>query len=611
MCAISGVFAVGRAVSHDSTLRKMSASMRGRGPDGSGLKAWPDCLLAHERLAIIDLTTGQQPITNEDGRYGVVVNGEIYNFKELRGDLQSKGHLFKTQSDSEVVLHGYEEYGSAIFERLDGMFAVALWDGVKHELILARDRLGKKPLAYYTDSEGFWFASEVRAFKILPHFNSSLSSAAISDFLSFRYITGTHSIYQGVAKVPPGHWMRINRDQEACLNSYATLPSAVATTMDYTGAQEELRRLMRDAVQKRMVSDVPLGLLLSAGLDSTIVAYEMAQLGGNLKTFTLGFRGIDDERQAAAETARTLHSNHYAEEVDLTEESCFSTAISAYDEPLADSSTVATYTVCRAARRHVTVALCGDGGDEAFAGYNHLKLFNQSLTASMGWTGSICHLFSWHLAGLGSSPWKKNRRSNLEAWRLTKNYPDPWQRWLALRGVFNAQEVNELIGHKTNLNHTTNLPFGIQEAQAYDYESYLSNNLLVKMDRASMSVALEVRAPFLDDQIVRFGRSLPINWKINSNGEGKRILRDAYREDLPPHVWTQPKRGFQMPVKHWLRHGFLRTTVDNLINDRSQPLWAVLDYKVTEIFLQRFMRGSGNEQQVWSLLVLNRWLSLQ
>jgi len=610
MCAIAGVFSPGQAAAHAEALLCVGGQMTRRGPDGVGQHVWADCALNHQRLAIIDLSTGGQPMISADGQTGVVVNGEIYNFQALRHGLEERGHHFASSSDSEVVLHGYREYGTGIFAMLDGMFAIGLWDAQERRLILARDRFGKKPLLWHRQGDAVWFASSADAFRAVPGLSLNLAPSAIAEFLAFRYVTDENCIYRELNKVPAGHWMSFTPKEAPRAERFATwnaLGEPAAAPVNYEEAQEEIRRLIRAAVSKRLVSDVPLGLLLSAGIDSSIVAYEMSQTKGDLRSFTLGFRGLGDERAAAAQTASILGFEHHEQEIDLTAAPEFlAAAISTCDEPLADSSIVATHQVCAAARQHVTVALCGDGGDEAFGGYNHFRAFHQALRSPQDISGNVMRSLRHMAAGLLPRNARRRIRTELAPWQLARRHPDPWQLWLALRCVFNPQEAGRLAGCNFELSPPAN--FGEAEAAAFDYDHYLRGDLLVKMDRASMGVALEVRAPFLDDELVRFCSTLPLEWKISPDGNGKRILRDAYRTLLPAHLWSRPKQGFQMPVKHWLRQGALAAEVREISSNEKSLVWTYLDRHTALPELQHFSQGAGNEQKIWSFIVLNKWL---
>jgi asparagine synthase (glutamine-hydrolysing) len=562
--------------------------------------------LAHERLAIIDLVTGTQPLLSEDSASGVVVNGEIYNYKELRNNLEKKGHRFSSRSDSEVILHGYEEEGISFFSKLDGMFAFALWDGRKNSLVLARDVFGKKPLVYTYGPQGIAFASVITALKAWDTARFEIAPEALVDYLRFRYVTEEHSIYRGITKVPPGHAVVVDSDHRLTTIGFATFPEPGEFDGSYLEAQKELRRLLRAAVQKRLQSDVPLGLLLSAGIDSSILASEVAALGAKPKTYTLGFKGFPDETETAKLTARRLHLDHRVAVMDLDLESGFQEAVRCYDEPFADSSAIATYCICRFAKQEVTVAICGDGGDENFAGYAHFRLWLQSLNVRSGAFRDLKNRILWTFSGLLPRTQKRTWREDLRPWQMNRTEPNAWLRWLQLREVFSEEQSLELLGSEPARSKPME-GFTCLEAEDYDWKHYLRSDLLVKVDRASMINGLELRSPFLDDELVRFTRRLPMKWKVTEDGRGKRILRDAFANALPKGIWEKPKTGFQVPVKKWLKSALMQEKITQLENSQKN-IWTYLDRAKGKQVLARFRQGAGNEQQVWSLLVLSEWM---
>lgn len=616
MCSITGILSLSDQEPDRQWLDKMSYRLRHRGPDGRGSHFWTKCGLSHERLSIIDVAGGRQPLLNEDGQCGTVVNGEIYNYRELKTDLQRKGHIFSTQSDSEVILHGYEEEGPGFFKKLDGMFALAIWDNKAQKLILARDGLGKKPLAYARFGNSFAFASEISAFREIPGFDTTLSSEAIQHYLRFRCVGQPLSIYEKVRKVPPGCWVEIHaRDGSSHEESFWKLPEPHEIKITFDEAKEEVRRLIRRAVEKRLMSEVPLGVMLSGGIDSSIVAYETAQLNPHIETFTIGFDSANDETAIATRTAKLLKLTHTVSRVsmgrDLTRDSK-PEAVTAlvdmiakfYDEPFADSSAGPTILVSSTARRCVTVALNGDGGDEAMAGYGHYRLFLGSLQEEQNPWRKISP-FVLRMAKLLPRKLRTSFRAEWDPVLLAEKYPERFARWTSLHQVFSGREAAQISG-ATFTREKAPHPFAAEEAAVHDYEHYLSNQLLVKMDRATMACQLEARSPFLDNELIAFTRSLPLEWKVTPQGLGKRLLREAYHDRLPDHIWEQPKRGFQSPVKEWLR-GPLRERL-NLLQEPDARLWSHLDHQLGEAEISRFLSGAGNEQRVWSLLMLDEWL---
>lgn len=616
MCGISGILSLTPHPPQKEWLEKMSRRLSHRGPDGHALHEWKQCALAHERLSIIDVAGGKQPLLNEDRTLGAVVNGEIYNHVELRRSLEEKGHRFSTFSDSEVILHGYEQEGRKFFSRLDGMFALAIWDDRKRKLILARDGLGKKPLALARISGVLTFASEVSAFREIPGFDTTLSSEALAHYLQFRCVGQPNSIFRHAVKVSPGCSLEFdastglsNEERFWKLPKHHDHSTSGVINISLHDAKAELRRLIIRAVEKRLMSEVPLGVLLSGGIDSSVVAYEASLLKPNIETFTMGFEGASDEIGQATKTACLMKWTHTAARLSMDPAKALITAMKAYDEPFADSSALPSVLVCQTARRGVTVVLNGDGGDEAMAGYNHHRLFLRSLEAEEFPMRLALAPFAWWMAKWMPRAWKEDMRQQWQGAQLSAQWPDHFERWIAQHQVFSMNECAELVD-KQSAASVVPLPlgeFGAAEAEEHDYLHYLSNQLLVKMDRASMATHLEARSPFLDDDLIRFCRALPTEWKITALGQGKRLIRETYRDLLPEHLWTAPKQGFQAPVKQWLR-GPLREKIVDLSEDPKCPVWNHIRREPARHHLQRFLHGAGNEQRIWSLLVLNEWL---
>jgi len=616
MCAISGILSLDGHEPNRQWLDQMSYRLKHRGPDGRGSHYWPHCGLSHERLSIIDVAGGRQPLLNEKGDCGAVVNGEIYNYRTLRTELQGKGHVFATQSDSEVILHGYEEEGSGFFKKLDGMFSFAIWDNRAGKLILARDGLGKKPLAYTRIGNILAFASEVSGFREIPGFDTTLSKTALQHYLRFRCVGQPLSIYEKVRKVTPGCWIEIDARDGACrAESFREIPQPRKINISFDEAKEEVRRLIRRAVEKRLMSEVPLGVMLSGGIDSSVIAYETAALNPRIEAFTIGFDTSNDETAVATRTAKLLKLTHTVSRVSMghafTRDSKPEAILALvnmiakfYDEPFADSSAGPTILVSSTARRCVTVALNGDGGDEAMAGYGHYRHFLQSLREEKNPFRKFSPLI---LRSAKLLP-RKLRTALREEWSpslLAQQFPDRFERWLSLHEVFPGPEAAMLSGGNETKEPTRH-SFTAEDAALHDYEHYLSNQLLVKMDRATMACQIEARSPFLDDDLIRFTQNLPLEWKVTPPGLGKRLLRETYRDLLPQHIWEQPKRGFQAPIKNWLRGPLLEQV--QLLAESNAPLWSHLDRALGEKEISRFFRGAGNEQRIWSLLMFNEWL---
>lgn len=602
MCAISGLLKIDGSPVDLGVLERISAKMRNRGPDGHAAVSYGACALAHERLAIVDIEGGRQPLVSEDGRVAAIVNGEIYNHAALRRELTAAGHRFATQSDSEVVVHGYEEFGTGIFERLHGMFAIALWDDHNRVLLLARDGLGKKPLACtWIENTTFAFASDVRAFHAHPGFRPRLRDGAIAEYLGYNAIAEPGSIYEGVFKVPAGEWLAIAADGSTRSGTHWLLPGS-DPVLEYDSSREaefgeHLRGLVRRAVERRLMSDVPLGVLLSGGLDSTLIAYEAARLSPGVHSFTLGFLGSDDECDTAQRTASALGTRHTERRIELDPRRAIEDAEAAYDEPFADSSAIASVALCRGAREQVGVVLTGDGGDEAFAGYPRARMF---AAPPLG-LGARLRLHVRSTFGPPRMRSKAKKELRMIAVR-DQDAPD-FTCWRSMLWIFSPEEVALMTGRHVDSPQGPE-PCAYSDTEADDYRVNLRNKLLVKMDRASMHCGLEARSPLLDTELVGWTRQLEVGWKLR-HGQGKYLLRRAYADQLPPHIWHLPKRGFGSPTRQWLQTT-LNHDVAVLARDPGQPLYTVLDYKAVQAVTRQMTRG---HKQVWTLLMLNRWLA--
>lgn len=577
--------------------------MARRGPDASVVRSFGQCALAHERLAIIDLAGGQQPLLSEDGRVAVIVNGEIYNHLALRAQLIACGHQFRTNADSEVVVHGYEEYGVGVFERLHGMFAVAIWDARNRSLVLARDPLGKKPLAFtWLDSRTFAFASDVRAFHQHPQFRDALRPAGLAEYLARRCVSDPGSIYDSVRKVPAGEWLKIDVDGHASSGVHWRFPAA-EPPIAYDPAREadlcdELRHIVRTSVERRLMSDVPVGILLSGGIDSAIVAYEAAQLRHGIDTFSLGFVGKRDELGAARATAAALKTRHHESRIEADPRFAITAAEGAYDEPFADSSSVASLRLCAEAKMHVGVVLNGDGGDEAFAGYPRMRMMAGLGNGPISRAGLIRANV---VATLGPHRPRIAAKELLRIQSILRRHATPLEQWNASHWIFSPDEIERMTGIRNS--DAVGGDYDFQAAEMDDYRGYLCSDLLVKMDRASMHCGLETRSPLLDVELIRFARRLAPEWKVQG-GAGKYLLRAAYAGRVPDHVWKLPKRGFASPTRAWLG-GALREEVQRLASDRRQPIYQYLDHEQVRRVTDAF---SGFHKKIWTLLVLNRWL---
>jgi asparagine synthase (glutamine-hydrolysing) len=618
MCGICGIVDQNPVEIDSGLLSRLNQKLFHRGPDEGG--EWIDGAagLAMRRLAIIDLSGGQQPIFNEDGTIAIVFNGEIYNYRELRELLEKSGHKFKTNSDTETIVHLYEQFGTAGLARLNGMFALAIWDRTQQQLLLARDRAGKKPL-YYTFIGGrIVFSSELTSLLEHPEISRETDPVALDNYFALGYVPAPHTIFQQVRQLPPGHFL-LWKDGHAKVDRFWRLAVGAPTARSEDEAAEELLELLKDAVKIRLYSDVPFGALLSGGVDSGLVVGLMSQLMDRpVKTFTIGFSDKDlDESEYAAEVAKHFGTEHhllFARPHDVVE--LLEKLISHFGEPFADSSAIPTYLVSEMARQHVTMALSGDGGDEVFGGYKSYR-YHASAAAYRNVFAPVRGVVRTAVNkanGTGGTLLKRVRRFVEEAELPVQ------QAWLHSRSLFTDAELEQLYTPDFRAQvPSDSRGFQIQESFVHfnsdlgdtsvlnhvDYETYLPGDILVKVDRMSMANSLEMRAPLLDYRIAEFAAGLPREWKWNAK-EGKRILKRAAKSVLPPSVLNRKKQGFVAPIASWLRgdlHGFTREVID-----RSEAGHVIrLDY--CRQLLDRHGRGEwgGLDRKIWSILCYLLW----
>lgn len=570
MCGICGIWQLNSVVDEDA-LRQMSGRLAHRGPDDSGTYISADgrAGLGFRRLAIIDLSPGgHQPMTNEDSSLWIVFNGEIYNYPALRKALVNAGHEFRSTSDTEVILHGYEEWGEGILRRLRGMFAFALWNEREHSLLLARDRLGIKPLHYYWDGKRFAFASEIKALLALPDLKAGLDHSAIWDYFTYLYIPAPKTVYQSIRKLPPAHFLKLRSDficdgdLAPSIQEYWDVTDWGAATLSRKDAAEAARARLRDAVQSHLIADVPVGVLLSGGLDSTAVTAMAAQDHSDpLMSFSIGFDVEEHSElhfaQMAAEAFGTRHHTRTVSRSDF--DGAARQMASLYDEPFADNSGLPTLLVSQLAARHVKVVLAGDGGDETLAGYfRYLRWFE--LSASERISPALRSIFD--KAALGVLAPLSGLRGVMGL---------IYSRHLHVHGKEGADRYGALVCPIQSFQKPYLLPDLAREFRGYDdywyfrrywrsdldplsrmqyvdLKTYLPDDILTKVDRASMAASLEVRVPFLDHEWVEFAASLPPEYRLN-----KSILRNALADVVPPAILTRPKKGFSSPVLDWQR----------------------------------------------------------
>jgi asparagine synthase (glutamine-hydrolysing) len=582
----------------------MNEALHHRGPDEGSVDAFGRCALGHRRLRVIDLETGSQPVGNEAGDVVCVFNGELYNFRELRADLAAKGHEVRGTGDTPVIPHLYEEYGLDFPQRLSGMFALALWDRRRERLVLARDRVGKKPLLWTVLPDGtFAFASELKALVRLPELRREVDPAALDAFLALQYVPGGAGL-RDVHKLRRGSTL-VWEQGRAAERSYDVFERVEATG---EGEWLELvRETVRAAVRRRLVADVPLGALLSGGIDSSIVVALMAEVSTRpVKTFTVGFFDprYDERRYARAVTERygTEHEE-LALEVDPTE--TLPRLASAFDEPLGDEAALPLFLICEAARRHVTVALTGDGGDEAFGGYE--RYLAHRLAGLPGLRFAPTRLLRF--LGRSDPRTSANRLARLgEASKAPRE-----KRYGGLMEVFPASlraelwepEFVESAAPAWTLLGQPPAP-GIAGLQLLDLETYLPGDLLLKADLASMAHSLELRSPLLDREVLEVGVSLPDSLKFR-RGRGKQALRKAFAAELPPEIGTRSKKGFGVPLARWFRGELRQLTADHLLGERARRRGQLRPQAVKRLLDEHVGGRADHGHRLWCLLMLELW----
>lgn len=609
MCGIAG-FATAPTSSPagQGDLQAMCDAIMHRGPDDDGMYCAAGIGIGMRRLSIIDVAGGRQPIANEDGTVRVVFNGEIYNHRALRASLIRSGHHFATTSDTEAIVHQYEQSGPKVVDSLRGMFALAIWDERCGQLLLARDRLGIKPLYYWERDGSIYFCSELRSLLALTRFSPSIDRDAVAWYLALGYVPEPMSIFVGVRKLPPGHILVWKPDGTREVSRYWSANRAEVRGLDDVTAVAEARRLIEDSVSHHLESEVPLGAFLSGGIDSsTVVAAMSRELSRPVRTFSIGFEDPDyNEAPHAAAVARALRTRHTALIVRPTVDALVDEVVGAYDEPFADSSAIPTYVVSHLARQQVTVALSGDGGDEIFGGYTRFtELLRRRVLPSVVRHG--IDLFARHLP-LGSPG--RNRMLDLGRTRNGR-----YAATIALPlspaegGLARADLVDRVGGFDSLLEpwfaEADGRDFATQ-MMLVDLNSYLPGDILTKLDRASMSASLEARVPLLDHFLVEFAVSLPSNLKMR-DGTGKWILRRAVEDLVPTSVLQKPKQGFGVPLARWFRRE-LRHRVEAILSPAS-PVHEFLEPNMLRCIAQEHLSGRRDHSAaLWRVFVLHRWL---
>ncbi|HIW01020.1 MAG TPA: asparagine synthase (glutamine-hydrolyzing) [Candidatus Desulfovibrio intestinipullorum] len=625
MCGIAGIVSLASnarlSEEDEQAVRLMTEAMAYRGPDGSGILRHNNICLGHRRLSIIDLAGGAQPMQDAEGRLSIVFNGEIYNYRELRQELQQRGAHFQTHSDTEVLLEAYRVWGRDCLDHLDGMFAFVLWDDVRKCLFGARDRFGKKPLFYTVQNGQFLFASELSCLRKVPGLGLTLDDRALMRYLAYQYVPCPQTMFREILQLPPATAL-VLKGGELSLWSYWDIPQPSSLVMDEQEACEELRRLMRRAVRRRMIADVPLGVFLSGGIDSSIVTGLMAEASSTpIKSFSIGFHEASyDESGYARLASRAFGTTHY-ERVFLEEEcsDILPSVVSAMDVPVADPSAAPTWLLSRMTRQHVTVALGGDGSDELWAGYEHYAGFaiaqsynHWPLFLRQCIIEPICRR-------LPASTGYVNLRLATATFLRAAKLP-PWLRIQSMLTACSADMQERLLQHADrdflrdeNLFAPTYRAYHhVIPAEGLDptfnayIRGFLLDDILVKVDRCSMLNSLEVRAPFLDRELAEFVLRLPARYKLHGLRR-KYLLKKAFADLLPQKILHRNKRGFQIPVSKWLR-GRLRPLMEDLLSKDSLSGHGFFNPEEVRRLMDAHLSGQHDlRTPLWTLMVFQLW----
>lgn len=617
MCGICGIASIeaGRALEPTSIV-SMTESMHHRGPDDDGYFIDRDANLGHRRLSIIDLEGGRQPILSEDGSTVVVCNGEIYNYRELTRRLEGLGHSFSTRSDTEVIVHAYEQYGVDCLEHLRGMFAFAVWDRRRHTLLLARDRLGKKPLYYYRDRDVLAFASEIKALLRLPRIRPAVDPTALEHYLSLRYVPGPRTMFRGIHKLQPGHFLQL-RDRQVQIRRYWDVDFSDAEKLPAAECRERFTGLFEDAVRDRMIADVPLGVMLSGGLDSSAVLAQMTELDDNrVRSFSVGYEARGDEEDEANEldyarrVASFFDADHH--EFHLAADGFggfLDRLVWHLDEPLADPTCIPLYFISKLARRHVTVVLSGEGADEILGGYG---IYRRMLALER-----IYRTLPGVAARLGPAAAERvsdprlARYLNAAGLPLERRYtgvsrgflPELKDELLGMPGGGAGESVFDVLDEHWQRSRGAE---PLDRMLYLDLKVWLPDDLLFKADRMTMANAMELRVPFLDHRLVELMPRVPTALKLRW-GTGKRLLRQTIGRKLPRFVLRRPKRGFPVPVSAWMR-GQLGALIRERLLTGDTACSRYMDPAVIARLAIEHRRGDvDRSQELWALLVFEAW----
>lgn len=624
MCGIVAWIQHDGAPIERGVLEGMVRTLRHRGPDGMGVRLAGDTrapvALGHTRLKVIDLSEdAAQPMGTPDGSIWLVFNGEIYNYKQLRQKLAARGVQFQTASDTEVLLHLYALEGEAAFRQLDGMFAIAVWDGRRRELVLARDRAGKKPLFYHASSSRFVCASEVKAILEHPAISPEVDSSRLASFFLYGYVPSPGTLTRGIRKLPPGHWMRVSAEGKTTITSFWELPTLEAAHRSVPNrrqAADRVRQLMHAAVERRLISDVPLGAFLSGGIDSTIVVGLMSQMMKEpVRTFSIGFSGDPrfDETHYARLAAQRFGTRHTEFVVEPSSIELVERLVWHHDGPFADSSAIPTYVLSKLTREHVTVALNGDGGDELFAGYLRFYAAILAERAPAGLRKAAANVLNLLPAGHGHR--SLSQRIKKFAGSAALPFIERYSRWnsvfyedlnqlLAPHAADPVQESLALLEPALSSSGSSTL---LTQLLHLNFKTYLQDDLLVKMDRCAMAHGLETRSPFLDTELMEYAFTLPDSMKLRF-GKTKAILKEAFSDLLPPPIARRGKMGFGVPLRAWFTQD-LREYLQDLLLAPDAKLRGYLNQDYVRKLWEEHCAGAADHSgRLWTVLTFEVWL---
>lgn len=622
MCGICGYLHFdGTKQLSESVLTSMLDTLAPRGPDDKGVYLKDGIALGHRRLSIIDLKTGHQPMQSDDGSVVIVYNGEVYNFPEIKAALLNKGCRFKTTSDTEVVLRAYEEYGEDCVKQFNGMFAFAIWDARDKKLFLARDRFGKKPLYYARFDNQFIFASELKAILKHPSVRRQIDLDALAKYLAYEYVPSPHSIFRNIYKLEPGTRMSI-KGGNIRTERYWDLKFDIDQHFDHREAKSRLLRLLRDSVRRRLISDVPLGVFLSGGIDSSAVVAMMAELmpPKDIKTFSIGFKEKSFDESGDARRVAAYFGTDHREEIlsprvmlDVFPKIC-----DLLDEPFADSSIIPTYLVSAFTRKHVTVALGGDGGDEFFLGYP--SFLAHQLDNYFGFVPAALKKASLEMVMKCVPASNEYMSLNFKARRFLRgldfdekvrhqvwigSLTPPEQRSLFLRGAV-TEDPAGIYGRTAAFFDNAKDLSPLDRAIYIYVKTYMTDDILTKVDRASMANSLEVRAPFLDTEFTDFAMTIPASFKLR-NLRTKWILKEALKGRLPEETLNKKKQGFAVPVAHWLKED-LKPLLLSAFEKSKIEKEGIFDHTAVNGLIQEFLGNkSDSRKEIWALFMFEMW----